>query len=91
MNKMALAKINDSRTLEEELNYNLIRGYGTRLSINKVEPLNKNAYRVFFNYNKVFNIVDEKQKRIYVRNIFLKIFIYKIFPPEKVLRYLCVR
>ncbi|MBN2251169.1 MAG: hypothetical protein JW724_03745 [Candidatus Altiarchaeota archaeon] len=72
------------KSIEEELNYKLFKGYGTRLVINKVEPVENRKYRVSFNYNKVFNIVDEKQRKIYVRNIFFEnIHIQNVSPGEE--------
>lgn len=60
------------KSIEEELNYKLFKGYGTRLVINRIEPIQNKKYKVTFNYNKVFNIVDEKQKKVYVRNIYFE-------------------
>ncbi|HIH24726.1 TPA: hypothetical protein HA251_06860 [Candidatus Woesearchaeota archaeon] len=58
--------------IEEELNYRLVKHFGTRLGINKVEDLKNKRYKISLNYNRVFHIIDDSQKKLYVRNIFFE-------------------
>ena len=56
----------------EDINYQIVRNFGTRLTINRIRPLNNEKYEVYFNYNKVFNVVNKKTKTVFIRNIFFK-------------------
>lgn len=62
---------NRKENFMEELNYGLLKNYGTRLTINDVKE-EKGKFRVFFNYNKVFNVIDDTNKKVFVRNIFFE-------------------
>lgn len=66
------AKFVDNRkeNLIQNLNLELIRDYGSRLTLSKLKETGKNKFEIYFNYNKVFHVIDDKTKTVFVRNIF---------------------
>ena len=65
-------KMIDNRTekFKQSINYQTVKLYGIRLNVGETKELSNNKYKVIFNYNKTFNIIDENTKTIFVRNIY---------------------
>ncbi|MFH1638156.1 MAG: hypothetical protein ABIB71_07045 [Candidatus Woesearchaeota archaeon] len=72
--KMKQIQIQGDKTeqFREIINYTLIKKYGSRITLDKIEEINNQRYKVSLNYNKVFHIIDEENKKLFVRNIFFK-------------------
>lgn len=58
--------------LAEELNHALIKKYGTRITLKSLKEQKKNGFLARFNYNKIFHIIDDKRKKVFVRNIYFE-------------------
>jgi len=69
-----MTKLIDDRieNVKKSLNYQIIKNYGIKINVRDVKELGSHRYKVSFNYNKVFNIIDENSKTVYVRNIYFQ-------------------
>ena len=63
---------NRMENFKQILNHQAIKHYGIKLNVGEIKELGGNKYKVAFNYNKMFNIVDDNSKMVFVRNIYFK-------------------
>ena len=63
---------NRMENFKQTLNHQTIKRYGIKLNVGEIKELGGNKYKVTFNYNKMFSIVDDNSKTVFVRNIYFK-------------------
>ncbi len=69
---MSLLIDNRIENFKQSLNFQTLKKYGVRLNVSDVKELGNNNYKVYFNYNKIFNVIDENSKKVYIRNIYFE-------------------
>lgn len=69
-----MRKIIDNRIqeLKTRINRELVVNFESKVNLSALNEVEKNVYDIFVSYNKVFNVIDEKTKTVYVRNIYFK-------------------
>lgn len=60
------------KTIKNRVNNELAINYDTKLNLSKVRELEGNKFELFVSYNRIFNVIDETNKIVYVRNIHFK-------------------
>lgn len=81
-----MKKMIDNRmeNLKSRINQELAINFDSKLNLSKVKEISNNKFEVFISYNKIFNIIDNKNKMVYVRNIhFENIFNKEIYFDDK--------
>ena len=63
---------NRMENFKQTLNHQAVKRYGIKLNVGEIKELGNNKYKVNFNYNKMFSIVYDTSKTVFVRNIYFK-------------------